>query len=614
MSTHPPHLSPEQLLAAVPLAGIEPPMWSLDGTAVIAASPLGGSTELWSFPLDGGAPERLTTGMGGVGHLASALPRLSPDGRWLSYVTGDIGDTEVWLQPTDGAPPFALTRLGANINALMWAPDSASLVLSANRYGAYDVFRVAVPDGSHQRLTSDEHYEVYPAITPDGGRVLHVRLDATWTRHDIVSTPIGSQVGRSGPGEVILSDEDFFDYHYGRYFGTPTISPDGAQVLFRSYRSDWITIWRVPIDGGEPRQIAPEDADQDGAAWSPDGAAIAYTSNRDASVQLRIVPADGGEPRVLVDPGDGVCLMPAWSPDSRHIAFTLTTPRHPADLFVVEVATGEITRLTRSVAQVTEARLAPPERVTYASEDGLEIPAYLWRPESVGVAPNGAGAVVVHGGPTMQWLPAYDGYAQFLVGQGYTLLQPDIRGSSARGRAFEEANDGDWCGMDLRDVVAGAGFLRGLDTVADDKLAVTGLSYGGIMSMAAVTFAPGEFQAAASLSGYGDFLHMIEEQEVRHQQLLRKELGDPVADREVYLRASSIHAVKDATTPLFIAHGVGRHPQSDAGRRFAEALEREYKTFRYVTYPDEHYYVYGPANVARLWRDVDDFLRTYLDL
>ncbi|MFP4312609.1 MAG: S9 family peptidase, partial [Nitriliruptoraceae bacterium] len=406
----------------------------------------------------------------------------------------------------------------------------------------------------------------------------------------------------------------WFDYQYGRWFGTPVLSPDGGTVVFRSYRSDWLNLWAVPFEGGEPRQLAPDAADQDQAAFSPDGRRLVYTSNRDARVSLHLLDLDGGAPRSLVDPGDGVCAFPAFSPDGRFVAFTLATPHHPADLHVVEVATGEVTRLTRSVPRSFEGRTVMPERVTYPGHDGLEIPGFLYRPESVGVTPNGAGVVVVHGGPTMQWFPAYDGYAQFLTLQGYTLLLPNIRGSAGYGRAFEEANDRDWLGGDLQDVLAGGRMLAGLDSVDADRLAVTGLSYGGIMSMGVASFTRGVFRAAASLSGYGDFLHMMEEQEFRHQQLLRKELGDPVEDEEIYRRASSILKVKDATTPLLIVHGEGRFPGSDAGRRFAEAMQREYKVFRYVVYRGEHYYVTGRANVRAMWHEVDDFFRTYLDL
>ena len=604
-----PPLSAEQLLAAVSLAGIEPPLWSPDGTAVIVASPLGGSTELWSFPVDGGAAERVTTGMGSVGHLASALPRWSPDGRYLSYLSGDIGETEVWLQPVDGAPAQRLTDLGANITSLAWASDGSSMVVAANRYGTYDVFRIAVPDGAAERVTDDPHYEVQPTITPDGQHLIHVRLDGSWTARDVVVTPLGGGVER-----VLVHDDRWFDYQYGGWFGTPVVSPDGGTVLFRSYRSDWINLWSVPFFGGEPQPLAAASADQDHACFSPDGRAVVFTSNHDARVSLELVDTTTGEVRTLVDPGDGVCSFPRFSPDGTRVAYTVTTPGHPADLEVVEVATGARTRLTRSVARSFEARVVRPERVTYRGEDGLEIPAFLYRPSSAGVQPNGAGVVVVHGGPTMQWLPAYDGYAQYLALRGYTLLLPNIRGSSGYGRAFEEANDGDWLGGDLRDVVAGGRFLAACEEVDPARLAVTGLSYGGIMSMGVATFAGDAFAAAASLSGYGDFLHMMEEQEFRHQQLLRKELGDPVVDREVYLRASAIHAVKDATTPLLIAHGEGRFPGSDAGRRFAAAMQREYKVHRYVVYPDEHYYVTGRDNLRALWAEVDDFFRTYLDL
>lgn len=608
--TDPAVLSIDQLLQAASLAGIERPLWSPDGTSVVAASPLGGATDLWAFPIDGGAPERLTTGMGSVGHLASALPRWSPDGTYLSYITGDIGATEVWLQPTDGAPPFQLSRVGANITGCTWAPDGRSLVVAANRYGTYDIFRIEVPTGVQERLTDDAHYEVQPTVTPDGAELVYVRLDATWTERDVLARPLDG----SGEPRLLVHDDRFFDYQYGGWFGTPVISPDGDTVVFRSYRSDWMNLWAVDIAGGEPRRIAPDDADQDGAGFSPDGRWIAYTSNRDASVQLRVVPADGGEPRTVVDPGDGVCQFPVFSPDGRRLAFTLARPSHPAELCVVDLDSGEVARLTRSVSAATEARLASPQRVTYDGHDGLSIPALVYHPASAGVTPNGAGVVMVHGGPTMQWFPVYDGYVQFLVLRGYTVLLPNIRGSSGYGRAFEEANDRDWCGGDLLDVRHGAAWLRGLDTVDADRLAITGLSYGGIMSMAATCFAPGEFQAAASLSGYGDFLGMMDEQELRHQQFLRKELGDPVADAEIYRNASAIHAVKDATTPILIAHGVGRFPESDAGRQFAEALQREYKTYRYVTYPDEHYYVMGRDHLRSLWQEVDDFFRTYLNL
>ena len=111
--------------------------------------------------------------------------------------------------------------------------------------------------------------------------------------------------------------------------------------------------------------------------------------------------------------------------------------------------------------------------------------------------------------------------------RGYAVLLPNIRGSSGYGRTFEDLNDRDWGGGDLRDVIAGAEYLKTLPEVDPDHLGVTGTSYGGIMSMMAVAFAPGVFQAAIACSGYGDFVHMLGEQELRHIKLLEYEFNPP---------------------------------------------------------------------------------------
>lgn len=178
-------VSPDQLLSITALAGIDAPIWAPGGDAVIVVSPLGGGNDLWSFPVGGGAPERLSSGIGSVGHLSSPLPRLSPDGRFVSYVTGDIGRTELWLQPLDGSPAFQLSRMGANIIGADWSADSGSLLVAANRTGTYDIHEVSVPDGAHRTLTSGELYDVCPVASPTGDARYHVRLDATWTEHQI---------------------------------------------------------------------------------------------------------------------------------------------------------------------------------------------------------------------------------------------------------------------------------------------------------------------------------------------------------------------------------------------------------------------------------------------
>ena len=221
-------LSIDQLLSITSIGGSEGPRWSPDGRQLTIVSSIGGSPDLWNINVESGMLTRLTSGMGGVGHLATFIPRWSPTGDAIAYVSTKNGTDEVWIWPTNGEAPYQLTRLNARIEAMSWSPDGESIAVASNCFGVFDIFSVRIADGETKRLTSDPRYEVYPVYTPDGQHILYVRLNDAWTDHDVVR--IG--VDGSDP-EIILSDDDFFDYHYGRSFGYPSVSPDGSAFLFQ---------------------------------------------------------------------------------------------------------------------------------------------------------------------------------------------------------------------------------------------------------------------------------------------------------------------------------------------------------------------------------------------
>jgi dipeptidyl aminopeptidase/acylaminoacyl peptidase len=132
------------------------------------------------------------------------------------------------------------------------------------------------------------------------------------------------------------------------------------------------------------------------------------------------------------------------------------------------------------------------------------------------------------------------------------------------------------------------------------------------MSMAAVAFAPGVFQAAIPGSGYADWIHFVEEQELRHVKLLDYEFG-PLAENEAVYRANSpIFSIENVATPTFLVHGEGFFPESRASHNFAEALEKNYKVFRHTAYPNENYYVRSRANRRQMLFDMLDFFDMFL--
>lgn len=578
------------------------PRWSPDGASIVFP----GLGRLWTIASAGGEPRAMD--------VNGTMPEFSPDGRWLAVVSG--GEIHAWAPAT--GEMVRLTGLGASMKSLAWAPDSRTIAFSNNRFGSFDLYTVSVPGGEVRQLTSDVRYDGYPSWSPDARTIYFQRLDEAWVDHDVLAIPAAG-----GEARRVTLDQGFYDYGSGQRFWHPQVSPDGGALMFPSHRSGWINQWVVPVGGGEPRRIAPEEADQDFADWSPDGRTIAYTSNRNGTIQIRLVPAGGGESRALVAPEMGFIHNPRWSPDGRTIAYIMGAPNQPQELHTVDVATGETRRMTFSTPDPTfERRLIVPEKISYPSTDGLTISAYLYRPPNLAPGERVPAIMRIHGGPTAQYYDHFERNIQYYVSRGYVVLLPNIRGSSGFGRDFEHGNDRCWGHCDMEDVVAGAEYLRSLPYVDGNNLGIFGRSYGGFMSMAAVTFAPGVFQAAIPRAGYSDWLQYKRQYGgMSGKTLLAYELGPADENEDLYRRVSPLYHVENAMTPTFVIEGAARsvlfgeglEPSSPTSMQFVREMQRNGKVVEYRSYlREQDGTVEWPGDKPLMLREKAAFFDRYL--
>ncbi|MEO5814543.1 MAG: S9 family peptidase [Gemmatimonadaceae bacterium] len=614
-------LTADQVLSITSvIAGRDAPTWHPDGSRIAFLGSFGGPMGLWEVSATGGMPRQLIedVSLGGVGSTASQNPLWSPTGDYVAYVSSKGGAPEIWLWSPREGQNRPLTALGGRINSMNWSPDGRRIAFAADRYGSEDIYVVAVPTGEVTRLTSHPDYEVFPTWTPDGRYVVFDRLDDKWLNHDVLAIPADG----SAPPRLVVREPNFFDYRGGTAFGYAEVSKDGRLVLFRSQRSGWLNYWTVPFDGGTPRPVFAEKAEQSEASWSPDGKSVAYISNHNGTNSLQLASLAGGAPRALVAPSEGVVSKVAWSTDGTRISYSFGTTTAPADLFVVDVASGVSKQLTTSMPTgLRNDQLVTPRKITYPSADGFTISAYLYEPRGLKPGEKAPGIVWVHGGPTGQYSDTYQAQVQFFAQRGYAIILPNIRGSSGYGRAFEDANNDCWGRCDLKDVVAAADYLKQQPFVNAAKLGIHGISYGGCMTMSAIVNAPGVFQAAIPESGYGDWVKFHEwNDELQHTKLLAYEFGPFPDSIAVYKRNSPIYNVKRVTTPTFLVHGEGAKADWRPGQQpvpasldFARALDAEYKIFRYKAYPGETYYVTSRANVRTKLGDMlafwDQFLK-----
>ena len=623
-------LTGDEILAIHQGVELDDIQWSPNGEKIIFRSRYTGASEFWSISRDGTMLGRLTVGSYG------STPQVSTDGKWLSYLSAKSGSREVWLHPLRaelGAVDIQLSRLGADVNTSSWAPDGRTIVLSCSRHGSYDIYEIDVPSGEWRRLTCDpNNYEHYPVYSPDGKSIVYVQLNSTWEDHSVI------QMDRNGDhSRVLVKDEDFFDYQIGRRFGHPQISPDGRWLLFRSHRSNWINYWKLDLleqkdgDGAQPIALRMEEFDQSAesgsitcgeAQWSPDSKHVAYVSNRNGNVQLRVTDIDSNKSVVVAAGEAGAATNPSWSPDGTKIAFMYQSFTKPADLWVadVEYTDGKSvctssSQFTQSMPRGLERKFDPPEKIEYESFDGVVIPAYLYRPREKGAEP-GPAILEIHGGPHDQFRDTMHLVVQYYVQRGYTVLMPNIRGSSGLGKDFEELIKTGWGLDDLQDVIEGARHLVKEGLADSGRIGVTGQSYGGAMCMTVACSAPaGVFQAAISRTGYADWAYYSRHGSLPTVNLLRHSLGPIDENREAYDSSAALNAARTASTPLFVIDQEAdpTEPPIDLRKELVARLRGLGKPVRYKKYTSTGGpYANHPSGAKEMLRDMMEYFDEYL--
>jgi dipeptidyl aminopeptidase/acylaminoacyl peptidase len=280
-------------------------------------------------------------------------------------------------------------------------------------------------------------------------------------------------------------------------------------------------------------------------------------------------------------------------------------------LYRIDIEGRQITQLTFSNPPAMQKnQLVLPEIVSYKSYDGLEIPAFLYRPAKS----NGAAILYPHGGPKDQYGFFWDELAQYFTAKGYTYFAPNYRGSTGYGKEYERANYSDWGIGDTQDCLHGAKFLRGFKDIGSDRIGIAGGSYGGYMTICALSRDP-EYLFACGVSKYGEANLVSSWAQCEKRLRLYTEifLGHPSANPAVYQKASPITEAKNVQRPVLILHGLlDTIVPPEASEEWVAALKRHDKVFEYKTYGDEPHGFLRRENLQDAYERMERFLDWYL--
>lgn len=566
------------------------------------------SSAIWIVDTKSGkaSTPRQVTNIEGSYH--DLMPRWSPDGQWLAFLSDRSGLLQIHLLPLQGGEAQQISHLPQGVTEYSWRPDGKAL-LAHSGWKASD---------ENQAPNVDDMILIYTRLdeTWDGVGFKYNRYQQLWL------IPLDDKAERltSEPLDFIQS----------------CWSPDGTEIAFCANRqpdSDLSVskaLWVLNLASKQMRLLSPEEGLAQLPAWSPDGKHIAYYYTADQTETGNITPwivdAQGNNaphPASSHFP-DNTCIElivdelhfnmlvpPRWYPDSQSLLITVQE-RGQVHLYAVDTEQERVTALTsgngcyisphlssdgQTIAAIRtdwftpgdiwsmngngeqkhrltgvndallrNRQLVRPKRISWKSFDGLEIEGWLYLPP----LPEGTKAPLIleiHGGPSLAWGDSYVHEFQILAGKGFAVLAANPRGSTGYGEAFCRKTINNWGGDDFRDLMAGLDSVIATEAVDGSRLGIAGLSYGGYMTNWAIT-QTNRFKAAVSRNGisYLPSSGMLSDQALWFDMVMS---GDGNTQSETFQRnASALPFADRISTPLLLLHS-----ENDLRCPFSESLQ-----------------------------------------
>ncbi len=249
-----------------------------------------------------------------------------------------------------------------------------------------------------------------------------------------------------------------------------------------------------------------------------------------------------------------------FSDDEKLLRVYAGSPNSPGDIYTYELSTNKLNKITTNLSSnVNPDDLVNAELIRYKSFDGLEIPAILYKPHKANNLNKVPALVWVHGGPGGQSRVGYRALIQYLVNHGYAILAVNNRGSSGYGKTFYALDDQNHGEDDLQDCVWGKKWLQDQDYIIPDKIGIIGGSYGGFMTMAAMTFRPEEFKVGVNIYGVTNWIRTLRSIPAYWESTrtsLYNEMGNPYTEDSLRLyNISPLFHAKNIKNPVMVLQG-----------------------------------------------------------
>ena len=592
------------------------PVLSPDGRkALVAVTQYGlgdklPATHIWLADLSAKTIRQLTNSA-----KSESDPRWSPDGKYVSFLSARDGESQVYLLDMSGGEALPLTTAETGVNSYAWNPQGNSIayvsdepateaqkkreeekydeqVVSETAKAGY-VYLIEVNTKKLTRLSRQQVEVNELQWFPNGEALLlftHVLPATEMPQNQLIKLTV-----RDSSVQVLPSPAHPF-------WGDIKISPDGTQVAYIAAREDGPTphdLFIQSLQTGKVQNLTAKSIDLPVEDFQfTDAHHLLAAIQKGFIARLYKISDDGKSADYGVNRNVGSFAVAA---DGR-VVFASSTSSELSELWQAG-ADQKAEKLSHFNKAFDSIPLVQPRLIRYASFDGTQIEAALYKPVVAGNKPLPL-VVLIHGGPTGAFTDNFSAWAQLFVQKGYAVFCPNIRGSLGYGWNFIIANRNDWGGADFKDIMTGVDVLIAKENIDSNRMGISGWSYGGYMSEWAIT-QTNRFKAAMSGAGLANLASEFGTESDAYYD--RWFFGTPYENADNFLKHSPITFIKNAKTPTLIIQGL-----NDDTDPVGQSQEL-YRGLRYYQVPTELVLYPGEPHGFRKIKHQIDFYRRMLE-
>jgi dipeptidyl aminopeptidase/acylaminoacyl peptidase len=549
------------------------PAWAPDSRRLLFLSDREEKNQLWLIDTDGGEASKLTGMLHGVSEAA-----WSPDGRRIAFTAsaaaddddallmGRIAPDEQTKKRIDDEQKFRLRT----VDRIFYRLDGRGLYEQGTQ-----LFIMPAPASAQRsdpadirRLTRDDSDYLMLTWTPDSqeiGALRNRERDATWTNDLWAIQPETGEARRLTGGTLEIASYAW--------------SPDGKQALLVAASDDPASpisntqLRLVPRGGGESSVLSTGIDNMVSPAafafprafpapyrpqWSADGKTIYFVVTEQGSVNVYCLHLEQQKASPLFV-GEHLIFYLALLPGERGLLVARDEPLHPWELYLVPLPEGQVERLTQLHDRyLADIAWSEPEHFVYQGANGEPIDGWIMLPPGARAGVRYPLILTIHGGPHSAYGNGMNFNHQYFVARGFALFYCNPHGSTGSGEAFMRQVVGDWGGLDFQDIMLGVDQCIARGVADPERLAVTGYSYGGYMSMFTIGHT-NRFKAAVPMAGVANLSSFVGTSDVGFW-MVKQAQGYPWDPEraDYYRERSPINSAGHVSTPtLFL------HPEND---------------------------------------------------